>query len=222
MKTPSLSENPRSSTLRTSTQRYRRIWKRLIWHRRKFAALSAAIAMFAIIDVLRPPAPPTTQVLTARHDLLAGSRITSEDVTEVAFPQALAPTELVDAADAVGHTVTAAIPRGAAVTRLSLAGDAWSDLPPGHSAVAVRIQDSGIVGLLTPGQHVRLVAVDPRAPGQAQTVVNNAVILTVPDADNRTTSAQTGRLAVFDVPQEQSGLVVSSAVSRYLTVTWGR
>lgn len=207
--------------LQPIAERYRRIWKRLLWHRRKFAALSAAIAVFAILDVVRPPAPQTVRVIVARHDLAAGATVTANDLLDAAWPRSLAPTHLVERHEVVGRTLTSGVARGLPLTRLSVAGDAWSGLPPGHVAVAVRLQDSAMAGLLAPGQRVRLAAIDPRSPSEARDVSGNALVLAIPQPETRTASTQTGRLVVFDVPVEESELVVSSAVSRYLTVIWG-
>lgn len=202
-------------------QRLRRIWRGVHWHRRKFAALCAAVAVFAALDVLRPAPPPTTPVVTARHDLPAGVNLRAEDLDVVAWPASRAPAHRADREDLIGRNLTSAIARGAPLTSLNVTGDAWSDLRPGHVAVSVHLQDSALAELLSPGQHVRLSAIDPHSPGTAQSVANDAVVLAIPRPDARANASQSGRLVVFDVPESESDLVVSSAVSRYLAVTWG-
>ena len=206
----------------TPSRRYRRIRRRLRWHRRKLAALCAAVAVFAILSVLRPPPVPSVTVLTARHDLAPGASLRASDVAEVEFPTALAPAHaLPSPLDAVGRRLTSGLARGAPLTSLSLSGAAWSHLPPDHEAVPARVQDGAAANLLEPGQHVRLVAIDPRSPSDARTLVEDAVVLATPPPERGTSSTLPGRLVVFDVPADRSNLVTSSAVSRYLSVTWG-
>ena len=52
-------------------------------HRRPVAATMAAITMFALVRVLSPPAPPTTSVLVAAHDLREVAGWSAADVKRV-------------------------------------------------------------------------------------------------------------------------------------------
>jgi Flp pilus assembly protein CpaB len=210
------------STPITAAHRIRRLWRRLVWHRRKFAAAGAAIAAFAALNVVKPLPAPSVTLIAAGHDLVAGARLRAADLVEVRYPRILAPTHALTSRDAaVGRVVTSGLARGTPLTALNLAGPSWSHLGPGHTAVPARLPDSAIVELLKPGQHVRLAAVDPRSPTEAQTLVDDAVVLATPTADRGSTTTTTGRLVVFDVPSTSANLVTSSAVSRYLTVIWG-
>ena len=202
---------------------YRRLWRRLRWHRRKFAALLAAVAAFTALDLLRPPPPPTVLLVIARHDVAAGAKLRAGDVLAVRYPRAFAPDHAVTrSSDAIGRFAAAGLARGLPLTALSISGAAWSNLGPGRAAVPLRLQDSAVADLLRPGQRVRLAAVDPRTPREADVLVEDAVVLSVPTPDRGpTTSTTTGRLVVFDVPETRTNLVTSSAVSRYLTVIWG-
>jgi Flp pilus assembly protein CpaB len=202
--------------------RYRRIVRRVLWHRRKYAAVCAAIAVFAALNVLRPPPAPTVIVVVASHDLAAGARLSPGDVADLHVPRDLAPSHTPGSVrEVIGRTLSSSLSRGSVVTSLNLVGDAWSALDPGRRAVPVRLQDAALADLIRPGQHVRLTAVDPRSPGEAQTIVEDAVVLAIPPRDRGMTAASAGRLVVFDVPATSANLVTSSAVSRYLTVIWG-
>lgn len=203
-------------------QRLRRLWRQARWHRRKFAALCAAVAVFAALDVLRPTPPPTVRVITARHDLAAGATLTDGDLDTAAWPASQAPAHAVGRDRLLGRRLNSGVAHGTPLTSLSVAGDAWSNLRSGHVAVAVRLQDSALADLLAPGQRVQLAAVDPRSPSDTRIVTSEAVVLAVPRSDTRTTASQASRLVVFDVRADESGQVISSAVSRYLTAIWGR
>lgn len=185
------------------------------------AALLLGIAAFAALEVLKPVAPPTVTVVTARHDLAAGSVLSARDVAETSFPAELAPAHRAGAAELIGKTLNGAVARGSVLTTSALAGTAWAELPRGFAAVPARISDVAIAALLQPGQRVDLAAVDPRAPSEAHRLVSGAVVLAVPSVDTRASSV-TGRMVVFRVPADRADLVTSSAVSRYLTVVWRR
>lgn len=209
---------PRSSPSLLSR---RRLWRRLRWHRRKIAAVCAAVAVFAALTTLKPPPTPSVVLVAARHDIAAGARLRARDLIEVRYPRTLAPERAVrSTADAVGRSAAAGLARGTPLTVFSLSGMAWSGLGPTRAAVPVRLQDGAVAELLRPGQLVGLVSIDPRSPTEAVVLVPDAVVLAVPTHD-RGTSTSTGRLVVFDVPARRSNLVTSSAVSRYLTVIWG-
>lgn len=201
--------------------RYQRLWRQLRWHRRKLGALCAAVAVFASLNALRPPAPPTVPVLTAARDLAAGATLHAADLTVVNLPRDLAPAQSLGAREWIGRSLAARVARGTPLTRLSLTGDAWSGLAQGRVAVAVRLQDPAVAGLLSPGQHVGLVAVDPRSPTDATSLASDAVVLAVPPAPQAATASMPGRLVVVAVPTDQAAIVISTAVSRYLGVTWG-
>ena len=209
---------PRSLAIPT---RYHRLWRQLRWHRRKLAALCAAVAVFATLHALRPPAPATVAVVAASHDLAAGATLQAGDLITTRLPEGAIPDQTLPAADLIGRSLAAAVARGTPLTRPSLAGDEWQHLSPGRAAVAVRLQDAALAGLLSPGQHVGLIAVDPRSPSEATQLVDDAVVLAVPAIPSGSATGTPGRLVVFDVPTNAAEVVTSSAVSRYLTVIWG-
>lgn len=208
---------PRSLTIPT---RYQRLWRQLRWHRRKLAALCAAVAVFAGLNALRPPAPPTVSVVIASHDLTAGATLRASDLVAMRLPETLAPAQRLTAGSLVGRILAGPVASGIPLTRLSLAGDAWRSLPPGRVAVAVRLQDAAVAGLLSSGQHVGLLAVDPHTPSEAKLLVDDAIVLSVPPAPQGASTSIPGRLVVFDLPTDKAEVVTASAVSRYLTVVW--
>lgn len=210
-----------SSRARALSTRYQQLGRQLRWHRRKLGALCAAVAVFASLSALRPPAPPTVPVLTAAHDLAAGATLRAADLAEARLPRDLAPTPSLGATHLIGRSLAAAVARGTPLTRLSLAGEAWTSLPPGRVAVAVRLQDGALAGLLSPGQHVGLLAVDPRSPTNASLLTPDAVVLAIPPVPPSSGTAMAGRLVVFEVSSGEAAMVTSSAVSRYLSVIWG-
>ncbi|MGN6160444.1 MAG: SAF domain-containing protein [Marmoricola sp.] len=204
-----------------ATIRYRRLWRRVLWHRRKFAAVAAAVVVFASLQVLRPPAPPSTPIVTVSHDIAPGTRLGAGDVVLARYPTALAPLHaLSSVAAAVGRTLASGASQGTPLTTASLGGQAWSSLGGGDVAVPVRLQDGALADILRPGERVQLTAVDPKNPSGSETLVEDALVLAVPPA-SRDSPASAGRLVIFGVPAERSNLVTSSAVSRYLSVAWG-
>lgn len=180
------------------------------------------VTAMAALNLVKPLPAPSVMLVTTRHDLAAGARLRAGDLVEVAYPRALAPAHAITArSEAIGRLATSGVSRGTPLTALDLTGAAWANLTPGHAAVPARLQDDTIADLLKPGQHVRLAAVDPRAPTEAQTLVEDAVVLATPPAERAPSASTAGRVVVFDVPASRANLVTSGAVSRYLTVIWG-
>ena len=71
---------------------YRRARRVILARRRMLAALCTAGAVAAGLQAARAPAPPTTPVLTAAHDVPAGVVLDSADLVTAAFRPDSVPT----------------------------------------------------------------------------------------------------------------------------------
>jgi Flp pilus assembly protein CpaB len=100
-------------------------------------------------------------------------------------------------ARAVGRTLAAPVRAGEPVTDVRLVGPSILAGYPGRVALPVRIADSDAVALLRPGDHVGLLAADPRR-GTAAAVAVDVPVLSIPepDADPSGSAALPGRLVV--------------------------
>lgn len=121
----------------------------MILHARRFLAL--VLALLAAVLAVLPDAPATT-VLVAARDLPPNVPLTAADIREVAMPPPLAPAGAVSRADAVGRGPVGAVRAGEPLTDARLA-----PADPDVSSVAVRLADTGVVGLLRPGSRVDVV-----------------------------------------------------------------
>ncbi len=98
----------------------------------------------------------------AAHDLESGTRaLGGRPGRRRWLPVGTAPHGLEPRA--VGRTLAAPIRRGEPVTDVRLVAPALTTGYPGRVALPVRIADADMVGLLRVGDHVDLVAADPRA-----------------------------------------------------------
>ncbi|MDO8152355.1 SAF domain-containing protein [Isoptericola sp. b408] len=134
---------------------------RLVVWRSRFvvAACCCGLAAWAVVAAVRPAPPPTLDVLVTAHDVTTGHTLTSDDVTTVPVPAALAPATLLrDPDEALGRTtvvdLAAGTPLSASVVR---PGGPAGSAPPGTVVVAVRLTESG---WLRPGDRIDLVATD--------------------------------------------------------------
>ena len=198
--------------------------RRILVHRRLLGGLFAALAVWLVLQSATAPPPATEPVWTAAHDLASGTVLTRADLARTGFAPGSVPAAAVPSLDAiVGRTLATPLGAGEPITPAHLAGSERLAGYPGRSAVAIRIPDSDVVGLLTPGQRVALVASDPQGGLPPERVAGDAAVLAVPEPDTDSAAATlTGRLVVVAVPRDEADEVVAAGTTRYLSVVWDR
>ena len=87
--------------------------RHVLIHRRPLAALLVALAVLAALRATQPPAPATSQVWTAAHDLPAGRVLAHDDLRRTTYAPGSVPAGAVgDPAAVVGRTLAAPLRRG--------------------------------------------------------------------------------------------------------------
>jgi Flp pilus assembly protein CpaB len=153
-------------------------------------------------------------------DLPSGTVLGPADLTVRAVPAAVAPVG--SAAHAVGRTLAAPVRAGEPVTDVRLVGPSVVAGYPGRVALPVRIADGDAVTLLRPGDHVGLVAADPRR-GTASYVAVDVPVLSLPrpatDAsDINGAAALPGRLVVVAALPSDVDRIAGAAATDLLSV----
>jgi Flp pilus assembly protein CpaB len=202
------------------------IRRTVLLRRRLLAAVLTGAAVLAGLQATAPAPLPSDRVLTAAHDLDAGTVLRADDLTRVAFADGTAPSGASSLAEAVGRTLAAPLRRGEPVTDVRLVG---AGLLRGYDdlvAVPVRIPDADAVGLLQVGDRVNLLGTDPRGGG-TETVAVDVPILALPRPDDSTSASVTtaglsGRLIVIGASSALSESVADAAVRGFLSVTISR
>lgn len=178
---------------------------------------------------------PTVRVLSARNDLVTGSRVAASDLYWQAWPEeAVSPAHIVesrnrDAAETyAGAIVRADISQGEPITpsRLIATGDSSfmsAMLGPGMRAVAVPISaETGAGGFILPNDRVDvIVTFEAEAEGNsrhryfvAETVVENARVLAIDQAiGGEDEDAVVGSTATLELAPDQAR-AVALAVAR--------
>ncbi|GIJ00568.1 Flp pilus assembly protein CpaB [Sediminihabitans luteus] len=133
----------------------------LAWRARHVAvALCAALAITQVVHTLAPPPPETRAAVVVAHDLGAGTVLTARDVRVEQLPIAAVPDAAPASVDDVTgrSTAVALVADQVLLPALVGGGELAARGPEGTVVVPVRLQDAGVVALLTPGDHVDLVA----------------------------------------------------------------
>jgi Flp pilus assembly protein CpaB len=193
------------------TRLRRAVRRTVLARRRPLAALCAAVAVLAGLDAARPPAGDTVVVAVAAHDLASGTVLGRRDVMSRLVPAGSAPagTET----RAVGRTLAAPMRAGEPITDVRLVAPALVAGYPGRVALPVRIADADAVGLLRVGDHVDLVAADPRAGTATYAAVDVPVLaLPAPSDPDSGSRGLTGRLVVVAaLPSDVDGIAGAAA-----------
>jgi Flp pilus assembly protein CpaB len=189
--------------------------------RRPLAAVCAAVAVLAGLHAARPGGPATVPVTVAARDLASGTLLTPHDLTVTRLPTGTAPRGL--AADAVGRTLAAPVRRGEPVTDVRLVAPALTAGYPGRVAMPVRIADADMVTLLRVGDHVDLVAADPRSGTATYAAVDVPVVaLPMPSDHDTGSAALSGRLLVVAALPGDVDRIAGAAATDLLSVVLTR
>ena len=198
----------------------REVLRALRAHRRLLAAALAAAAVAAALAQVSPADPPTVTVLAAARDLRSGSRLTVDDVTEVALPEYAVPAgSLRPGAHYDGALLAGAVRTGEPLTDARLLGPGLLavDSPADLRAVPVRIADTGTAALLRVGDRVDVLAArtfdEGATSGPADVVADDVPVLAVrePQPGDGTQGAL---LVVGATPEVARALAGAAATSR--------
>lgn len=157
--------------------------RRLLWRWRHVVLLAAVLtAGWAAVGELRPPDPPTLDVLVTARDVPAGTQLAAADVRVVALPRELvAARTLRSAGEAVGERLAVGLPGGFPLAEEVLVGPGLAaGVPAGEVVVPVRLADPAAVRALRPGDRVDLLATSAdaaAAEGGAQVVAAGALVV---------------------------------------------
>jgi Flp pilus assembly protein CpaB len=191
-------------------------WRRAIGrHRRALAALSAGLAVLAVLVAVRPEVTPTGPVVVAARDLAAGSTPGRADVLVVDIPTTLRPAGVLRAVGQVeGVALTGPLRRGEPVTDVRVARPGATP-DAGTVALPTRFADADAVAVLRPGDRIDVLAApSSEYPGPARLIAADALVLTRPPGG---ATAGAGALLMLEVPRtvapELAGVATGSALT---------
>lgn len=203
--------------------RYDRLRRRVLWHRRSLTALCCAGAVWAGLQSLSPPPAATVPVWTAARPLSSGTVLGTGDLVRRPFTPGSVPAErLRSPGEVLGRVLARPVGAGAVLTSADVVGDRWLDRSPGMSAVPVRITDPAVARLLHVGDRVALLAAEPQGRGPATALATDAAVLAVPARAGDGDAALPGRLVVVGVPSTTAATLAAVAAREFLTVAWSR
>ena len=169
----------------------------ITWHRRKIAALLAALGVFALLTHFSGTAEASGQVVVLTRAINAGAALTAGDVAVAAVPEALIPADaLTDPSDAVGRSTAVSLTRHTIVQPVLLVSGAPP--PEGRSLVPIKVADEQLRTILSPGLRLALVSSMGEVPS---VMTDDAVIVAMPHVDSSSlvTTSQTP-LVIVEVP----------------------
>ena len=183
------------------------------------AAGLVAAAVATALPVLSPTPPAGVSVLTAAHDLAAGTALTDADVARVSLPSELVPTGALAGGEQVaGRFAAGPVRAGEPLTDVRLMGPGLLALlgQDGLVAVPVRLADPAAAALVRPGDRVDVLAAgtSPGAPPTASVLAAAAPVLAVPPADGDLE----GALVVVAAPVTTATRLAGAATSSRLSV----
>ena len=177
--------------------------------------------MIATVHAVRPSPGHMVAVTVAARDLPSGTVLSKDDLVVRRYPPGIAPAE--SDLGAVGRTLAAPVRRGEPVTDVRLVGPSLVAAYPDRVALPVRIADASTVALLRVGDHVDLVAADPRRGRAAYAAVDLPVLALPSTADDDHASAGlTGRLVVVAAMPSDVDEIAGAAATDLLSVVINR
>jgi Flp pilus assembly protein CpaB len=172
------------------------------------------------VHAARPSSPETVAVSVAARDLPGGTVLGRHDLEVRRVPAAVAP--IGSDTHALGRTLAAPVRRGEPVTDVRLVGPSLASAYPDRVVLPVRIADADAVDLLRVGDHVDLVAADPRG-GRASYVAVDVPVLAVPaPSDDSSPGKLSGRLVVVAALPSDVDRIAGAAATDLLSVAISR
>jgi Flp pilus assembly protein CpaB len=152
----------------------------------------------------------------AARDLTSGTVLTGSDLVQRRYPADVAPVDSV--AHAVGRMLAGPVTRGEPVTAVRLVAPSLVSGYPGRVALPVRVADPDAVGLLRVGDHVDLVAADPRHGTASYVAVDVPVLALPPPYDSADSAQVSGRLVVVGALSDDVVQIAGAAATDLLSV----
>ncbi|MGV8845853.1 SAF domain-containing protein [Tessaracoccus sp.] len=152
------------------------ITRTISWHRRKIAAVLAALGLFALMSHLSGADETASQVVVIRSGVTAGAVISGSDIELASLHgSAVPPDAFTGLTDVVGQSAAVTVSAHTIVQPgLLVPGSAP---PSGRSLVPISVNDGQLRAMLTPGMRVALVSAVADSPG---IVTEDAVIHPMP------------------------------------------
>ena len=202
-------------------------WRALGTRRALVVATLIAVASFGTLSVLKPPPPPTIDVIVAAADLGVGEKLSASDIRVVRVPPEIVPFSAVTSRDdAVDKILGAPVPAGLFITESALNTAArYDSAQPGTVATPVRFADPQIVKLLQPGDRINVLVAHGGSidSAQASVVARNALVLAIPEADSDEggllgSTSSGGNIAILAVPENEASDLAAASQLGALTI----
>lgn len=198
---------PTSSTSGESALRpvVRAVRRTVSAHRRLVAALLAGLAVAASLTALRPPSPPTRDVVVAARDLTSGTTLTASDLEIRSVTADDVAAHTYDSTDAVvGEVIAAPMRRGESLTDVRLlTSELVAGYPDGTTLATVRIADPQSLWGVEVGTYVDIVGVDLEGRGDGGVLARNAQVVAMPSPpEDEGPGVTAGAVLVVGVPRE--------------------
>lgn len=199
--------------------RARRLLRR---HRRLVVAALVATCVAAGLRSVSPPAPTLVAVTVAARDLPGGSVLRPPDLTRARLPPAAVPAGTLTVS-AVGRTLAGPVRRGEPVTDVRLIGARLvASLAHGMVATPVRLADSAIGSLISPGDLVDVLAApaDPAARATTTVAAAGVRVLAVPTPASAGAVSGEGSLVLLATTRSDALALAGAATAERLSITW--
>lgn len=178
--------------------------------RRLFAALLAAVAVWAALTVLRPAEPNTAAVLVASRQLNGGTILGADDVQLRQLPVHALPEGYLSAPEqAVGRPLTVSLPAGAmllpssVVSRDALAAPGMAVLPVTLAATAA--------GLVEVGDRIDLIGSDDDEAGPVASAARVVAVLAGDDKGGSLSGQLSGPIVLIELRPDALAKVAAAA-----------
>jgi pilus assembly protein CpaB len=190
----------------------------LIRHRRLAAAVLVGVAVLIGLRTIAPSPPPSVLAVVAARDLVAGTRLTTEDIRTVRVARSLMPASgALSESSSTGQVLAAPVRAGEVITDRSVIGRSLvAGYPSGIVATAIRLPDADIVALLSTGDRIDVYSAVAEVGQPASLVAADVAVIAVPEPADE--SRREGAVVLLAATPDQAARLAGAAATGALAV----
>jgi pilus assembly protein CpaB len=187
------------------------------WHRRWFAAILAAVAIFAATNVISTRSGGEVAVVVAARTIPGGTTLTPADLTTIWLPASgIAAGAFATNEALLGQEVISEVPQRGQLTAAALLTHGGG-VAEGKLALPIRFGDASAASILSVGNRIDVLGAAATGDGFAVIATDVRVAAIPSSGPSGVLATQSGELVMIEVDQTQAAAISAAGAAGALS-----